>query len=116
MQGAPPPPAVDHCLFCGRRRARASSSATVSSALLLAARDTLRCALFPMLHPVRAHRSNLRAVGALPPSPHRALVPPSLLRDASASARGEQPVCALNLAIVAMFSAQLFAGVAPRRR
>jgi hypothetical protein len=34
-----------HCLFCGRCRARAPSSATVSSILLLAARDTLRCAL-----------------------------------------------------------------------
>jgi hypothetical protein len=45
VQGAPPPPAVDRCLFRGRRRARAPSSATVSSALLSAARDTLRCAL-----------------------------------------------------------------------
>jgi hypothetical protein len=44
-QRAPPPPADDHYLFCGRRRARAPSSATVSSALLSAARDTLRCAL-----------------------------------------------------------------------
>jgi hypothetical protein len=46
VQGAPPPPADNHYLFCGRRRARAPSSATVSSALLSAAQDTLRCALF----------------------------------------------------------------------
>jgi hypothetical protein len=45
VQRAPPPPAFDLCLFRGRRRARAPSSAMVSSALLSAARDTLRCAL-----------------------------------------------------------------------
>jgi hypothetical protein len=45
VQGALPPSAVDRCLFCGRRRARAQSSSMVSSALLSAARDTLRCAL-----------------------------------------------------------------------
>jgi hypothetical protein len=93
VQGAPPPPAIDRCLFCGRRRARAPSSATVSFALLSVARDTLRL-----------------------PSPHRALAPPTLLRDASASARGEQPARALNLVIVVLFSARLFTGVAPRRR
>jgi hypothetical protein len=43
--GAPPPPTGAHCLFRGRRRARAPSSATVSFALQSAARDTLRCAL-----------------------------------------------------------------------
>jgi hypothetical protein len=47
VQGAPPPPVVHRYLFCGHRRARAPSSATVSSALLSAARDTLRCALPP---------------------------------------------------------------------
>jgi hypothetical protein len=46
VQGAPPPPAVDRCLFCGHHRIRAPTSATVSFALLSAARDTLRCALF----------------------------------------------------------------------
>jgi hypothetical protein len=45
VQGAPPLPVVDRCLFCGRRRARAPSSAMLSSTLLLAAWDTLRCAL-----------------------------------------------------------------------
>jgi hypothetical protein len=45
VQRAPPPPAFDRCLFHGRRHARAPSSATVSSALLSAARDTVRCAL-----------------------------------------------------------------------
>jgi hypothetical protein len=45
VQGAPPSLAVDRCLFRDRRRARAPSSATVSSALLPAAWDTLRCAL-----------------------------------------------------------------------
>jgi hypothetical protein len=42
---APPPPVDAHRLFCGRRCARAPSSATVSFALPSAARDTLRCAL-----------------------------------------------------------------------
>jgi hypothetical protein len=45
VQGAPPPSAVDRCLFCSHRRVRAPSSATVSFTLLSAARDTLRCAL-----------------------------------------------------------------------
>jgi hypothetical protein len=40
-----PPPADAHCLFRGHHHTRAPSSATVSSALLSAARDTLRCAL-----------------------------------------------------------------------
>jgi hypothetical protein len=38
-------PAVDCCLFCGHRRVRAPSYATVSSASLSATWDTLRCAL-----------------------------------------------------------------------
>jgi hypothetical protein len=45
VQGAPPPSAVNRCLFCGHRRVCAPSSATVSSASLSVARDTLRCAL-----------------------------------------------------------------------
>jgi hypothetical protein len=45
VQGAPPPPAVDRCLFCGHRRVRAPSSAMVSFASLSAAWDTLQCAL-----------------------------------------------------------------------
>jgi hypothetical protein len=45
VQGAPPSPAVDRCLFCGHRRVHAPSSVTVSSAILSAAQDTLRCAL-----------------------------------------------------------------------
>jgi hypothetical protein len=44
-QGALPPSADAYRLFHGRRCARAPSSATVSFALLSAARDTLRCAL-----------------------------------------------------------------------
>jgi hypothetical protein len=44
VQRAPPPPAVDRCPFCGHRRVRAPSCATVSSASPSAARDTLRCA------------------------------------------------------------------------
>jgi hypothetical protein len=36
----------DHRLFRGRHRARAPSSATVSSVVLSTAQDTLRCALF----------------------------------------------------------------------
>jgi hypothetical protein len=44
-QRAPPPPAVGCCPFCGHRRVRAPSRATVSSASPSAARDTLRCAL-----------------------------------------------------------------------
>jgi hypothetical protein len=42
---APPPPADVYRLFCGRRCARAPSSATMSFALPSATRDTLRCAL-----------------------------------------------------------------------
>jgi hypothetical protein len=45
MQGAPPLPPVDRCLFCGHRRVRAPSNATVSSASLSTSRDTLQCAL-----------------------------------------------------------------------
>jgi hypothetical protein len=45
VQGAPPPSAVNRCLFCGHRRVCAPSSATVSSASLLVARGTFRCAL-----------------------------------------------------------------------
>jgi hypothetical protein len=45
VQGAPPPPAVDRCLFCGHRRVRAPSSATVSSTSLSDAPDTLQCSL-----------------------------------------------------------------------
>jgi hypothetical protein len=44
-QGALPSPVDAHCLFRGRRRARALFSATVSFALLSATRDILRCAL-----------------------------------------------------------------------
>jgi hypothetical protein len=44
-QRAPPPPAVGCCLFCSHHRARAPSFASVSSASLSAARDTLWCAL-----------------------------------------------------------------------
>jgi hypothetical protein len=96
VQGAPPPPAVDRYLFCGRCRARAPSSATVSSTLLSAARDTLRCALFfPVASGPHSPERFLRSRSP-PPSPGRALVPPPLLRNASASARGEQPACALN--------------------
>jgi hypothetical protein len=112
MQGAPPPLAVNRCLFCGRRRACAPSSATVSSASLSAAWDTLRCAL--SLSAASGPRSLEfpYAVGAPPPSPHQALAPPPLLRDASASARSEQPARALNLVIAALFSVRLFFGVA----
>jgi hypothetical protein len=39
-----------------------------------------------------------------------------MLRDTSTSARGEQPARALNLVVPALFSARLFAGLAPRRR
>jgi hypothetical protein len=72
--------------------------------------------LFPLLRLARAHRSSPCAVRAPPTLPRWALAPPSLLRDASASARGEQPARALNLVIAALFSARLFAGVAPHRR
>jgi hypothetical protein len=45
VQRAPTPPAIDCCPFCGLHHVCAPSRATVSSASLLAARDTLRCAL-----------------------------------------------------------------------
>jgi hypothetical protein len=108
VQGAPPPPADVCCLFCGHRRARAPFFAPVSSASPLTARDTLRCAF--SLSAASGPRSPEQS------SRRQALVPPSLLRDSSASARGEQPARALNLVVVALFSARLFAGVAPRRR
>jgi hypothetical protein len=54
-QGALPPPADAHYLFCGRCRARAPSNATVSFPLLSAAWDTLRCAL--SLHAASGPRS-----------------------------------------------------------
>jgi hypothetical protein len=40
-QGAPPPPTIDYRSFCGPRRARAPSVASVSFALPSATRDTL---------------------------------------------------------------------------
>jgi hypothetical protein len=61
-QGAPPPPADAHCLFRGRHRVGAPSSATVSSALLSAARDTLRCALsLPVASGPRSQEQLLRS-------------------------------------------------------
>jgi hypothetical protein len=116
VQRAPPPPAVDRCLFRGHRRARAPSSATVSSALLQLLGTPFGVPFPSLMRLVHAHRSSPCVVGAPPPSPCRALAPPPLLRDASASARGEQPARALNLAIAALFSARLFARVASRRR
>jgi hypothetical protein len=44
-QRAPPSPAIGYCPLCGHHRVRAPSSATVSFASPLAARDTLRCDL-----------------------------------------------------------------------
>jgi hypothetical protein len=59
---APPPAAVDRCLFCSHRRVRALSRATVSSALLSAARDTLRCALsFSVLSSPRSPEQSSRS-------------------------------------------------------
>jgi hypothetical protein len=84
--GAPPLPADAHCLFRGHRRARAPYSATMSSVLLSAARDTLRCALsLPVVSGPRSPEHFLRS-RSLPPSPRRTLAPPSLLRNSSASA------------------------------
>jgi hypothetical protein len=89
VQGPPPPPAVDRCLFCGCRRARAPFSVTVSSALLSAARDTLRCALsFPAASGPRSPERFMRSRSP-PPSPRRALahrrsfVTPALLLEVS---------------------------------
>jgi hypothetical protein len=101
-QRASPPPADDHCLFCGRRRARAPSSATVSSGLLSAARDTLWCALSLLVASGPRSPEHFLRSRSPPPSPRRTLAPPPLLRDANASARGEQPACALNLFIPAL--------------
>jgi hypothetical protein len=105
----PPPPAVDRCPFYGHRRVRAPARATVSSASLSAARDTLRCAL-PLSSPYdRAHRSDSCAAGAPPLSPRRVLAPPPLLHDSSVSPQGEQPAHALNLVIPALLLARLLA-------
>jgi hypothetical protein len=94
-----------HCLFCGRRCARAPSSATVSFPLPSATRDTLRCARsIPAAPGPRSPECFLAQPESttVAPSPHRTPAPPPLLRDASAFARGEQPARALNLVILAL--------------
>jgi hypothetical protein len=83
-QRAPPPPADDHCLFRGRRHARAPSIATVSFAFLSAAQDTLRCALsLPAASgprsPVQFLRS--RSLAAVNPRFHRTFVVLHALRS-----------------------------------
>jgi hypothetical protein len=115
VQGAPPLPTDVRCPFCGHRRAHASSFALVSSASPLAARDTLRCAF--SLSAASSPRSPKQSsrVGSPATVACRALAPPSLLRDSSASARGEQPARALNLVVAALFSARMFGRVAPCR-
>jgi hypothetical protein len=55
-----------------------------------------------LLRPVHAYRSVFLRSRSPPPSPHWTPATPSLLRDASASARGEQPAHALNLVIPAL--------------
>jgi hypothetical protein len=52
-----------------------------------------------LLRLVLAHRSVFLRSRSPPPLSRRASMPSSLLRDASASARGEQPAHALNLVI-----------------
>jgi hypothetical protein len=95
VQGAPPSPAVDHCLFCGRRRARALSSATVSSTLLSAARDTLRCA--PSLSAASSPRL---------PEPHRRR-PIESLRLRHCFAMPALPLKVSNLPVPLIWSFQL---------
>jgi hypothetical protein len=112
-QRALPPPVVDCCLFCGHRRVRTPSRATVSSALLLAAHRSYSCAAryplslpFPSLfRPVHAHRSDSCAAGYPPSLPRRVLAPPPLPRDSSATPQGEQPARTLNLVIAALLLA-----------
>jgi hypothetical protein len=115
-QRAPPPPADDHCMFCGRRRARAPSSATVSSALLSAARDTLRCAL--SLPAASGPRSSEQfcAAGAPPPSTRGSTTPSPSSTRSGVRTQGEQPTRALNLVIPALLLARLLAGAIQRRR
>jgi hypothetical protein len=84
-QGAPSPPADDHCLFRGHHHARAPSSATVSSALLSAARDTLRCALsFPAASGPRSseHFLRSRSPATVDPRLHRT---PAVLQTSRSS-------------------------------
>jgi hypothetical protein len=74
-QRAPPPPSVDCRPFCDRRRARAPSVASVSSALPSATRDTLWLPFSSLVCPVHAHRSVSCAVGAPPPSARGSIAP-----------------------------------------
>jgi hypothetical protein len=73
----PPPPSADvHRLFYGRCCARAPSSATVSFALPLATRDTLRCAL-PLfgLSGLRSPKWFLRSRSSATVAPSRPCAP-----------------------------------------
>jgi hypothetical protein len=114
VQRAPPSPTIDRCLICGHCPVRAPSSATVSSASLSAARDTLRCAL--SLSAAFGLRSPEQLAGAPPSSPRRVLVLLLLLHDSSACPQGEQPARTLILVIPALLLARLLAGAIQRRR
>jgi hypothetical protein len=84
-QRALPPSTDAHCLFRGRRRAYAPSSATVSSALLSAARDTLQFALsFPAASGLRSPERFLRSrsPAAVDPRLHRT---PTVLQTSRSS-------------------------------
>jgi hypothetical protein len=65
----------------------------------------------PLVRPVRAHRTSPCVAGAPPPSTLGILVSPSLLRDSSASSRGEQPLCTPISLFIALVFARLLAGV-----
>jgi hypothetical protein len=110
-QGAPPPPADDHCLFRGRRCTHVSSSVTVSFAFLSAARDTLRCTLyFPAASGPRSLERFLRSrsPAAVDPRLHRT---PSFSKRPGVRTRGEHPSHAVISPSIIPAPAQLHAGV-----
>jgi hypothetical protein len=110
-QRAPPPPTVDCRPFCDRRRARAPSVASVSSALPSATRDTLWFALplfsLPGLRSPERFLRN-RSPTAVDPRLHH---PPLFSKRPKVHTRGEHPSHAFISPSIAPKPAQLLTGV-----
>jgi hypothetical protein len=110
-QGAPPPPTVDCRLFCDRRRARAPSIASVSSASPSATRDTLWFAL--PLSGLRGPRSPKHFLCSRSPlsSTRGSTTPPPFPERPGIRTQGEHPSHAFILPSIAPVPAQLLTGV-----